>query len=190
MLQERLQSLNMFDGEIQPNSDISKEDKQFITEKFDYLRRMDYDIAWLPKETFNQLFGFSPQYENYMGEMYYTANLKWGEPIVYPIESYDYFVQISVSESPPNNRFELANNTQLLLQKDQLLLVKNETELLAWPLEELDTLFTNDYRELSLEEATLKTENDRAMLRIVVQSAQLHGDERYAELYIFVQVKE
>lgn len=190
LLQERLQSLNMFDGEIQPNNDISKEDKQFITEKFDYLRRMDYDIAWLPKETFNQLFGFSPQYENYMGEMYYTANLKWGEPIVYPIESYDYFVQISVSESPPNNRFELASNTQLILQKDQLVLVKNGEELLTWPLQELDTLFTNDYRELSLEEATLKTENDRAMLRIVVQSAQLHGDERNAELYVFVQVKE
>ena len=190
LLQERLQSLDMFGGEIQPNNDISVEDKYFITEKFDYLRQMDYDIAWLPNESFTQLFGFSPQYENGMNEMYYTANLKWGEPIVYPIESYDYFVQISVSPNPPNNFFELANNTQLLLQKDQLVLVKNDTELLAWPLEELDTLFTDSYRELSLEEATLKTENDRAMLQIVVQSTQLYGNERNAELYIFVQVKQ
>ena len=190
LLQERLQSLNMFDGEIQPNPDISKEDKQFITEKFDYLRKMDYDIAWLPNESFNKIFGFSPQYQDYRNEMYYSVNLKWGEPIVTPIDRYDYFAQISVSQNLPNRRYDLANNTQLRLQKDQLVLMKNDQELLAWPLEELDTLFTTDYRELTVEEATLIAENDRAKLQIIVQSSQLYGTERYAELYVFVQVKE
>ena len=190
LLQERLQSLNMFDGEIQPNSNISIEDKYFITEKFDYLQHMDYDIPWLPNESFTRLFGFSPQYDSYMNKTYYTTHLKWGEPIIYPIESYDYFVKISVSPNPQNNRFELTNDTQLLLQKEQLVLVEHDTELLAWSLEELDTLFTDYYRELSLEEATLKTENDRAMLQIVVQSAELYGDELHAELDVFVQLKE
>lgn len=125
-----------------------------------------------------------------MNEPYYTTHLKWGEPIVYPIESYDYFVQISVSSNPQNNRFALANDTQLLLQKEQLVLVENNTELLAWSLEELDTLFTDYYRELSLEEATFKAENDRAMLQIVVHSADLYEDELHAELYVFVRVKE
>ena len=68
--------------------------------------------------------------------------------------------------------------------------MEHDTELLAWSLEELDTLFTDYYRELSLEEATLKTENDRAMLQIVVQSAELYGDELHAELDVFVQLKE
>jgi len=190
LLQERLQSLNMFDGEIQPNSNISIEDKYFITEKFDYLQQMDYDITWLPNESFTRLFGFSPQYDSHMDATYYTTQLKWGAPIIYPIEGYDYFVKMSVSPDPQNNRFELSNDTQLLLQKEQLRLIQHDTELLAWPLEQLDTLFTNYYRELSLEEATLKTENDRAMLQIVVQSAELYGDELYAELYVFVQLKE
>ena len=125
-----------------------------------------------------------------MNETYYTIHLKWGEPIVYPIESYDYFVQISVSPNPQNDRFELAEDTQLLLQKEQLRLLKHDTELLAWSLEELDTLFTDYYRELSLEEATFKSENDRAILQIVVHSADLYGDELHAELYVFVRVKE
>ena len=125
-----------------------------------------------------------------MNETYYTTYLKWGEPNIYPIESYDFFVKISVSPNPQNNRFELTNDTQLLLQKEQLVLVEHDTELLAWSLKELDTLFTDYYRELSLEEATLKTENDRAMLQIVVQSAELYGDELHAELDVFVQLKE
>lgn len=190
LLQERLQSLSMFDGEIQPNNDISAEDKQFITEKFDYLQRMDYDISWLPDQPFPKIFGFSPQYGTYQGETYYSVNLKWGEPIVYPIESADYFVQLAVAPSSRTKSYELAEDTQLLLQKEQLVVVKNGKELLAWPLTELDTLFTNDYRELSTEEATLIAENDRAKLQIIVQNAQLSGDEHIAELYIFVQVKE
>ena len=190
LLQERLQSLNMFDGEIQPNSDISIEDQYFITEKFDYLNHMDYDIPWLPNKSFTQLFGFSPQYDSYVNETYYNTQLKWNEPIIYPIESYDYFVPISVSPNPQNNRFELSNDTQLLLQNDRLRLVKQNTELLAWSLKQLDPLFTESYRELSLEEATLNIENDRAMLQIVVQSANLYEDELHAELYVFVQLKE
>ena len=125
-----------------------------------------------------------------MNEMYYTTHLEWGAPIVYPIESYDYFVQISVSPNLQNNRFELSNDTQLLLHKEQLRLVRQDTELLAWSLEELDTLFTDYYRELSLEEATFKTENDRALLQVIVQSAELYEDELHAELNVFVRVKE
>lgn len=190
LLLERLQSLNMYNGEVQPNPEISNEDKQFITEKFDYLQRMDYDIAWLPDQRFEKIFGFSPQYKDYMNEVYYTVNLNGDEPIITAIDHYDYFVQVSASQNPPHRRFELTNNMQLRLQKDQLVLVKDEQELLAWPLEELDTLFTSNYSELSVEEATLTAENDRAKLQIIVQYAQSHRNQRYAELYVFVQVKE
>lgn len=190
LLQERLQSLNMYDGEVQPNPEISNEDKQFITEKFDYLQRMDYDIAWLPDQRFEKIFGFSPQYKDYLNEVYYTVNLNGDEPIITAIDHYDYFVQVSASENSPHRRFELTNNMQLRLQKDQLVLVKDEQELLAWPLEELDTLFTSNYSELSVEESTLTAENDRAKLQIIVQYAQSHRNQRYAELYVFVQVKE
>lgn len=35
----------------------------------------------------------------------------------------------------------------------------------------------------------LKIKNDRAMLQIVVQSAELYGYELHAELYVFMRVK-
>lgn len=70
------------------------------------------------------------------------------------------------------------------------MLEKDEQELLAWSLEELDTLLTSDYRVLSVEEATVTPENDRAKLQIIVQNAQSYRNQRYAELYVFVQVKE
>ena len=75
------------------------------------------------------------------------------------------------------------------MQKDRLVLVEHNIELLAWPLKELELLFTDYYRELSLEEATLKTENERAMLQIVVHYADLYDNELHAELHIFVQIK-
>ncbi|MCM3722948.1 DUF4153 domain-containing protein [Solibacillus isronensis] len=190
LLQERLQSLNMYNGEVQPNPEISNEDKQFITEKFDYLQRLDYDIAWLPNKPFDKIFGFSQQYKDYTNEVYYTTNLDWDEQVITAIDHYDYFVQVSASQNSMHRRFELANNMQLRLQKDQLVLEKDEQELLAWPLEELDTLFTGDHSELTLEDATITTENDRAKLKIIVQNAQSYGNQRYAELYVFVQVKE
>lgn len=190
LLQERLQSLGMYDGEVQSNPDISNEDKQFITEKFDYLQRMGYDIAWLPDQPFDKIFGFSQQYKDYTNEVYYSTNLDWDEPVITDIDQYDYFVQVSASQNSMHRRFELANNMQLRLQKDQLVLEKDEQELLAWPLEELDTLFTSNHSELTLEEATLIAENDRAKLKIIVQNAQSYGNQRYAEMHVFVQVKE
>src|SRR5690606_16686653 len=190
LLQERLQSLDMYDGEVQPNPDISKEDKQFITEKFDYLQRMDYDITWLPDQPFDKIFGFSQQYKDYTNEVYYSTNLDWDEPVITDIDEYDYFVQVSASQNSMHRRFELANNMQLRLQKDQLVLEKDEQEVLAWLLVELDTLFTSNHSELTLEEATLIAENDRAKLKIIVQNAQSYGNQRYAEMYVFVQLKE
>ncbi|WP_339173275.1 DUF4153 domain-containing protein [Solibacillus sp. FSL R5-0691] len=190
LLQERLQSLGMYDAEVQPNPDISMEDKQFITEKFDYLQRMEYRVAWLPEQPFEKIFGFSPQYKDYTNEVYYTANLNGDERIITAIDGYDYFVQVSISQNSLHRRFELTNDTELRIQKDQLVLMKDEQELLVWPLEEIDTLLTSDYRRLSVEEATLIAENDRAKLQIIVQNAQSHRNQRNAELYVFVQVKE
>lgn len=212
LLEKTLVKNNMLaDGMIVPNAEVSDKDKKVITSTVNYLDRMDEvkNVDWLPNNlygasSFQSMFGFDQVYEdNYdgMSEGKYVY-LDWERDQVLDVAGYDQMAHLFIG----NAKFE-TSEAQIDLEKEGIsyrlvnkleddfhvirLLDENDAELLFFNTAEIfESLLGKSYDGgMTVAEATITAENDRAKIGVVTLSADRYGEQYNAEMYVFVKIK-
>ncbi len=207
----------LVDNAIVPKSDVSLSDKIVITKVASYIDNMGYnkEVAYLPSDfnvysDFTDTYGFDMTYSETdypqgEGEFVY---LNWDADPVVGISGFDImlhqYLYYSVAEpgSLENTDFE-ANGQSYLLEKkivdDYYVLTLKDAagdELLAYDTKELyDVIFDEaatsgfDKGNLTVEDATITTENDQIRMNILVNSLERTADFTGGDLYLFIEFK-
>ena len=208
-LENILEKNNMLvDGRIVPNADIPSEDKNVIVSSVRYLSSMDYlkDISWMKEYNttydFERTFGF-PQYgydSGYKPADMWRLYLPDRTPV--DISGFDYIVEVdlySEGKGGPNEAIPLGNGYNIEHEPDEGIgdiVVKDNSgnEIIRYSLEEIFDRArereANTFGELSMEEARYVTENDSAVLGIVVKVLHLEEmGKAISEYCHYVMVK-
>jgi hypothetical protein len=207
----------LVDNAIVPKSDVSLSDKIVITKVASYIDNMGYnkEVAYLPSafnvySDFSDTFGFDmtyseTEYPKGEGEFVY---LNWDADPVVGIANFDVMVHQSLYYSEvetstlDSTDFEV-DGQQYQLEKTvdgtyYVLTVKDAAgeELIAYNTREVyDTIFEKaatsgfDQGNLTIEDATITTENDRIRMNILVNSLERMPDFVGGDLYIFIEFK-
>ena len=211
LLKETLVKNNMLEGnKIIPNASIPDEDKIKISQTIDYLTSMNYskEIEWLEPYNqrlnyqFEEVVGFEPVYDesSFSPNQSYYATIDWkGSPLL-SIEDYDKMIVFSQYDSPTLSAidFEVENSTYDIISKNE-----DNTTNLSLINEQNDTLITIDLQEtidqvaasaqtknvITLEEATVTTENEEAKMNIVFTSIDIYDNQYNSEFYLFIDIK-
>lgn len=211
LLKETLVKNNMLEGnKIIPNASIPDEDKIKISQTIDYLASMNYskEIEWLAPYNqrlnyqFEEVVGFEPVYDesSFSSNQSYYATIDWkGSPLL-SIEDYDKMIVFSQYDSPTLSAidFEVENSTYDIISKNE-----DNTTNLSLINEQNDTLITIDLQEtidqvaasaqtknvITLEEATVTTENEEAKMNIVFTSIDIYDNQYNSEFYLFIDIK-
>ncbi|MEK4946421.1 DUF4153 domain-containing protein [Carnobacterium sp. FSL W8-0810] len=211
LLKETLVKNNMLEGnKIIPNASIPDEDKIKISQTIDYLASMNYskEIEWLAPYNqrlnyqFEEVVGFEPVYDesSFSPNQSYYATIDWkGSPLL-SIEDYDKMIVFSQYNSPTLSAidFEVENSTYDIISKNE-----DNTTNLSLINEQNDTLITIDLQEtidqvaasaqtknvITLEEATVTTENEEAKMNIVFTSIDIYDNKYNSEFYLFIDIK-
>lgn len=211
LLKETLVKNNMLEGnKIIPNASIPDEDKIKISQTIDYLASMNYskEIEWLAPYNqrlnyqFEEVVGFEPVYDesSFSPNQSYYATIDWkGSPLL-SIEDYDKMIVFSQYDSPTLSAidFEVENSTYDIISKNE-----DNTTNLSLINEQNDTLITIDLQEtidqvaasaqtknvITLEEATVTTENEEAKMNIVFTSIDIYDNKYNSEFYLFIDIK-
>jgi hypothetical protein len=199
------------DNIIKQNGSISDKDKKTITNAVYYLNRMEYtkDIKWLPKSfnadaDFYRTFGFKEyQDQRIVGQSIYVG---LGPSASISISGYDTFVQTEVNSfgkggngttsvvDKRGQKYTLMqdfSNGQIVLN----LVGVNDQKVISFNTQEIFDRYSNyptTKDPLSVKEATFTKENDKAKIKIVVQSAGIEKQSKQnnnASLFVFVQIK-
>ena len=211
LLKETLVKNNMLEGnKIIPNASIPDEDKIKISQTIDYLTSMNYskEIEWLAPYNqrlnyqFEEVVGFEPVYDesSFSPNQSYYATIDWkGSPLL-SIEDYDKMIVFSQYDSPTLSAidFEVEDSTYDIISKNE-----DNTTNLSLINEQNDTLITIDLQEtidqvaasaqtknvITLEEATVTTENEEAKMNIVFTSIDIYDNQYNSEFYLFIDIK-
>ncbi len=211
LLKETLVKNNMLEGnKIIPNASIPDEDKIKISQTIDYLASMNYskEIEWLAPYNqrlnyqFEEVVGFEPVYDesSFSPNQSYYATIDWkGSPLL-SIEDYDKMIVFSQYDSPTLSAidFEVENSTYDIISKNE-----DNTTNLSLINEQNNTLITIDLQEtidqvaasaqtknvITLEEATVTTENEEAKMNIVFTSIDIYDNKYNSEFYLFIDIK-
>lgn len=211
LLKETLVKNNMLEGnKIIPNASIPDEDKIKISQTIDYLTSMNYskEIEWLAPYNqrlnyqFEEVVGFEPVYDesSFSSNQSYYATIDWkGSPLL-SIEDYDKMIVFSQYDSPTLSAidFEVEDSTYDIISKNE-----DNTTNLSLINEQNDTLITIDLQEtidqvaasaqtknvITLEEATVTTENEEAKMNIVFTSIDIYDNQYNSEFYLFIDIK-
>lgn len=215
VLEEVLSKNDMLENnEVRPDTSIPDKDKEKITLAMNYLSRMDYvdELSYLPKEfnmyqDFSKVFGFEENYgRDDINTDYIFVSLPHETAI--PIDGYDTLLQFDISMHEEGSkaevaRFEKEGRSYTLMKvktenrvEIQLLDEQNK-EIIIFNSEEIYNRFFNyspsGKEFLSVEEATFTTENEKAKLAIIVQSADIQKDPNYphkgAIVFALIQIK-
>ncbi len=214
LLKETLVKNNMLEGnKIIPNASIPDEDKIKISQTIDYLASMNYskEIEWLAPYNqrlnyqFEEVVGFEPVYDessfssNQSIQSYY-ATIDWKGSPLFSIEDYDKMIVFSQYNSPTLSAidFKVGDSTYGIVSKNE-----DNTTNLSLINEQNNTLITIDLQEtidqvaasaqtknvITLEEATITTENEEAKMNIVFTSIDIYDNQYNSEFYLFIDIK-
>lgn len=214
VLEEVLARNDMLENnEVRPEASIPDKDKEKVTLAMSYLFRMDYvdELPYLPKDfnmyqDFSKVFGFEENYgRDDINTEYIYVSLP--HPTAIPIDGYDTLLQFDISMNQEGSkeevtRFEKAGQSYTLVKvkteervKIQLLDEQNK-EIIMFSSEEIYNRFFDSPSSkefLSVEEATFTTENEKATLTIIVQSADIQKGPNYphkgAIVFALIQIK-
>jgi hypothetical protein len=215
--QKLLENDMLVDNVIVPKSDVSIDDKIVITKVASYIDNMGYnkEVAYLPSDfnvysDFSDTYGFDmtyseTEYPQGEGEFVY---LNWdADPVVgiagFDIMVHQYLYYSEVETTPVETTDFEANGQQYQLEKRldgeyYILVVKDAAgvELISYNTRELyDTIFEEattsgfDKGNLTIEDATITTENDQIRMNILVNSLERTPDFTGGDLYIFMEFK-
>ncbi len=217
-LERKLMENDMLvDNAIVPKSDVSIGDKIVITKVASYIDNMGYnkEVAYLPSDfnvysDFSDTYGFDmtyseTEYPQGEGEFVY---LNWdADPVVgiagFDVMLHQYLYYSEVETSPVETTDFEANGQPYQLEKrldDEyyILIVKDAAgeELIAYNTREVyDTIFEQaatsgfDKGNLTIEDATITTENDQIRMNILVNSLERTPDFTGGDLYLFIEFK-
>ncbi len=217
-LERKLMENDMLvDNAIVPKSDVSLGDKIVITKVASYIDNMGYnkEVAYLPSDfnvysDFSDTYGFDmtyseTEYPQGEGEFVY---LNWdADPVVgiadFDVMVHQYLYYSEVETSPVETTDFEANGQQYQLEKrldDEyyILTLKDAAgqELIAYNTREAyDTIFEQsatsgfDKGNLTVEDATITTENDQIRMNILVNSLERTPDFTGGDLYLFIEFK-
>ncbi|WP_338471497.1 DUF4153 domain-containing protein [Niallia sp. XMNu-256] len=199
---------------IQPNGNITNEDKKIITGAMNYLSMMDYDkeIEWLPKdfnfyEDFSETFGFKEYYGRDENNEYVYVSLEPNVSI--PITGYDVFVNSNIyfyhnEKNTDDNvvSFDKNGEAYTLMKEgleDQVIYKVYNAEkerIIEFETKEIFDKYY-DYQTskefLAIEEATFMVENEYASIKVIPYSVNIDktsdASSFMMELYVFVQIK-
>lgn len=215
LLERTLEQNQMLEGNsIIPNADIPKEDKIKISQTVYYLTSMDYneDIEWLAPYNqllsyqFEEVFGFQPVYDEngFLNEQplqdSYYATLDFGDSPVISIEEYDKMVVFSYYDfsTQPKIEFEVDDEaytvyTEEIDGKENLILMDESVETimsidLQETMEEVAST-TETENMLTIDEATVTTENEQVEMNLVFTSINIYDNQYDAEFYLFIDIK-
>ncbi|WP_428910568.1 DUF4153 domain-containing protein [Niallia sp. Krafla_26] len=200
---------------VQPNGNISNDDKQIITRAMEYLNRMDYvkELEWLPEdfnyyEDFSNTFGFQEYYGQQKEKDFVYVSLDPNTAI--PITGYDVLINSNIYFYPNEKnidvhdiKFESNNGEAYTLVKEVLgdevhytVYTEDKEEVIRFETEVIMDKFY-DYQTskefLPVEELTFTSENDRASIKIIAQNVnidRMSEETSYMlDLYVFVDIK-
>lgn len=215
LLERTLEKNQMLEGNaIIPNADIPKEDKIKISQTVYYLTSMDYneDIKWLAPYNqllsyqFEEVFGFQPLYDEngFLSEQpvqdSYYVSLDLGDSPVISIEGYDKMVIFSIYDSSIQPRIEVevddmryTVHTEEVDGKENLILMDESDEpIMSIDLQEtMEEVASTTETEnlLTIDEATVKTENEQAEMNLIFTSINIYDNQYDAEFYLFIDIK-
>lgn len=215
--QKLLENDMLVDNVIVPKSDVSIDDKIVITKVASYIDNMGYnkEVAYLPSDfnvysDFSDTYGFDmtyseTEYPQGEGEFVY---LNWDADPVVGIANFDvmihqYLYYSEVETSPVETTDFEVNGQPYQLEKRldgtyYVLTVKDATgeELIVYNTREVyDAIFEEaatsgfDKGNLTIEDATVTTENDQIRMNILVNSLERTPDFTGGDLYIFMEFK-
>lgn len=211
LLKETLVKNNMLEGnKIIPNASIPDEDKIKISQTIDYLASMNYskEIEWLAPYNqrlnyqFEEVVGFEPVYDesSFSSNQSYYATIDWKGSPLFSIEDYDKMIVFSQYNSPTLSAidFKVGDSTYGIVSKNE-----DNTTNLSLINEQNNTLITIDLQEtidqvaasaqtknvITLEEATITTENEEAKMNIVFTSIDIYDNQYNSEFYLFIDIK-
>lgn len=207
----------LVDNAIVPKSDVSIGDKIVITKVASYIDNMGYnkEVSYLPSDfnvysDFSDTYGFDmtyseTEYPQGEGEFVY---LNWDADPVLGIADFDvmvhqYLYYSEVETSPVETTDFEANGQQYQLEKRldgeyYILTLKDAAgqELISYNTREAyDTIFEEattsgfDKGNLTVEDATITTENDQIRMNILVNSLERTPDFTGGDLYLFIEFK-
>ncbi|MEK6190535.1 MAG: DUF4153 domain-containing protein [Carnobacterium alterfunditum] len=215
LLKETLEKNQMLEGNsIIPNADIPKEDKIKISQTIHYLTSMDYskEIAFLePYDQeliyqFEEVVGFKPIYDgidfvsNQLTQDAYHATLDWNENQLISIEGYDKMVAYSYYDSNEISAidFKVEDSSYTIgsgMEDEQTNLVltdENDKTILSIDLQEtMEQIATTTQTKtlLTVEEATVITENEQAEMKLVFRAIDFYNNQYNSEFYLFIDIK-
>ncbi|CZQ96443.1 DUF4153 domain-containing protein [Trichococcus collinsii] len=215
--QKLLENDMLVDNAIVPKSDVSIDDKIVITKVASYIDNMGYnkEVAYLPSDfnvysDFSDTYGFDmtyseTEYPQGEGEFVY---LNWDADPVVGIANFDvmihqYLYYSEVETSPVETTDFEVNGQPYQLEKRldgtyYVLTVKDATgeKLIVYNTREVyDAIFEEaatsgfDKGNLTIEDATVTTENDQIRMNILVNSLERTPDFTGGDLYIFMEFK-
>ncbi len=199
------------DGEVKPKPEIQENGREKIVETMQYLNRMEYlnELAWLPEDfeyykDFSDVFGFSP-YEYPRSDVEYFHFRSENNRMI-DIAGYDYFAQTHISNYDgaknadknilvtEDDRYQVVHEVD---ENDSRIVLRdidgNEIASLADQaiLKHFENYIENDYT-LSLEEASVVSENEQATFKLVVFYIDIDKSEEHtqfnAEIYLLVDL--
>lgn len=207
----------LVDNAIVPKSDVPLGDKIVITKVASYIDNMGYnkEVAYLPSDfnvysDFTDTYGFDMTYSETdypqgEGEFVY---LNWdADPVVgiagFDVMLHQYLYYSEVETSPVETTdFEVDGQPYQLEKRLDgtyyILTVKDAAgeELIAYNTREVyDTIFEQsetsgfDKGNLTIEDATITTENDQIRMNILVNSLERTPDFTGGDLYLFIEFK-
>ena len=212
-IEQVLQSNNMLqEGEVVPNADVSKNDRERMTRNVSYLESIGglddvsgIDDTHLYGENFNELFGF-PR-ENYvrdntpMESEYVSTEIGEGlafdvSDVDYLVEWYDYSSDRSTNQRRVDFEVDDAEYTMHTRKEDEetfleILNVADEVIYSTNLMEQYNAVLTQGAKtsnSVSVSDATFEESDDKATVRIVYRNISLYEGEYSAEMYIMVTI--
>lgn len=209
MLEDVLEKNNMLeDGRVKPKEAVPAEDRQKIIDTIEYLSAMGYTkhVDWLPEPfqiqtDFKRVFGFHPYETGGMDQPVYLR-IDPADPI--DIAGFDTLLRVYITsnDSAESYNFKVGGKNYVLSKEagDGGVILKlageNNEELLNFEIKQIFDKY-RDYdgglkELLSIEEATVTSENELAKITAIVQQVTIEKTqpEYYsADLYVLIQIK-
>jgi hypothetical protein len=212
-LENTLEENNMLvDNKIIINKDIDAVSKERIIESLQYLDRMGYseDIIWLDKEfdyynDFGSIFGFMPYVSNYDREDK-DINLYMKNDDLIEITGYDFIIETFINYSDNIDSeaisYEIEKTGEIynlninngdgiisLFDSNDNLIINVKADQIIKKYKD----YGHSYMEISIDEAQLIFENEKAAVKMVIQHLDIYNVEENndfdAGIYLMIKIK-
>ncbi|GEM00941.1 protein of unknown function [Halolactibacillus halophilus] len=209
-LEAILEANNMLtEGEVVAKPDLAEKDKNEIIQYINHFEELDKleKIDYLPENlmapgVFETIFGFPAVYEYDRGpeSFGFSVYTDLNDQQVINISGYDHILMNNVDAAMAdkitmlehnNQRYELRTTVDeetflftLVDASENILVTFDGTDMFT------DLSANENYREISVDDATYTAETDQARLTLIIQNLDYYGDRYYANFFTLIDIKD